>query len=91
MFPRNTRYQNYSIGKITSLSGKSGNEKLKTITGLDTSLLYQNGHVMLYLGKLNNKHYIIHAAASPYMKVVVTELNNNTSYLGNINKINVLY
>ncbi len=91
MFPRNTRYQNTSIGNITLLSGKSNAEKLRTITGKETSLLYQNGHVMLYLGKVNNKHYIIHAAASPYMKVVVTELNSNTPYLGNIHRINVLY
>ena len=85
-FPRNTRSQNKSVGKIIDLSTKSLDEKLNLIKGSEPSLLFQNEHVMLYIGMENNKHYIIHASGSE-MKVVKTELNKNTSYLKNINRL----
>ena len=87
-FPRNTSSQNKSIGKITSLSNKSNQEKLKLLENTNPSLLYQSGHVLLYIGSLNNKHYVIHASGDKKnLKVMVSELENS-SYLSNIYQIN---
>ncbi len=84
-FPRNTSVQNTSVGQVISLENKTNAEKLQLITNTNPSLLYQSGHVMLYLGKENNKHYIIHANGST-MNVAITILDNS-SYLNKINKL----
>ncbi len=84
-FPRNTSSQNTSVGQIISLSGKSNSSKLKQIEKYPASLLYQSGHVMIYLGKENGKHYIIHANATT-LNVAITVLDNSQN-LTNINKI----
>lgn len=89
-FPRNTSSQNKSIGKIISLAGKTDQEKLEIIAGYEPALLYQDGHVMIYLGKKDETHYIIHANAMT-MKVSVTALSSETNYLHAINKINLMY
>ncbi len=85
MFPRNTAHQNSSVGEIIDLSNKSNLEKLNIIKGNETSLLYQVGHVMIYLGEKEGTFYVIHASGST-LQVSVTELNNS-SYLNNINKL----
>ncbi len=84
-FPRNTSVQNTSVGKIIDLTNKSMQEKLKLIEENEPALLYQDGHVMLYIGKENNEHYIIHANGST-MNVAITKLDNS-SYLNKINKL----
>ncbi len=86
MFPRNTSNQNKSVGTIISLKNKTPKQKLETIKNKYPSLLYQSGHVMLYLGVLNNKHYIIHANGTD-MKVALTVLNENSSYLKAIDRV----
>ena len=83
-FPRNTSSQNKSVGKVISFSSKTNSEKLKLIENTEPSLLYQNGHVMLYIGKKNNKHYIIHASGEGSVKESILE---DSSYLKNINKL----
>lgn len=86
IFPRNTTDQKTSVGNITSLENKTLNEKLISLENNKVSLLYQPGHVMLYLGKIKEKHFIIHASGND-MKVIVSELNNQTSYLKKIDRI----
>ena len=87
-FPRNTKEQNKSIGTITNLEGKSNQDKLKLIENTEPSLLFQSGHVMLYLGKINDKHYIIHASGDiKNLKVLVTILDNST-HLSKIYQVN---
>ena len=85
IFPRNTSSQNSSVGSVTNLENKNDTEKLKIIDGTNPSLLYMNGHVMLYIGVNNNKHYIIHASGNDG-KVVKSILDNST-YLKKINKL----
>ena len=84
-FPRNTSSQNQSVGKIISLAGKTNNQKLQLIKNTEPSLLFQNGHDMLYVGIVNNEPLIIHASGST-MQVSKTVLTNS-SYLKNINKL----
>lgn len=84
-FPRNTSDQNSSVGEIISLSSKSNSQKLSLIEKHPASLLYQSGHVMIYLGKENGKHYIIHANATT-LNVAITVLDGSKN-LSNINKI----
>ncbi len=86
-FPRNTSSQNSSVGKIISLSNKSNIEKINIISNNYPSLLYETGHVMIYLGKLNNKHYIVHASGDKNeMKVIMSELAENSKHISNIDK-----
>ncbi len=84
IFPRNTSSQNKSVGKDISLSGMTDEEKLKLIDKKDPSLLYMDGHVMLYIGTKNDKHYIIHASGSG--KVMVSVLEDST-YIKQIDKL----
>lgn len=85
MFPRNTLSQNNSVGNIISLSNLSNKEKLDIIKFDYPSLLYQPGHVMIYLGIVNNKHYIVHASGST-MKVTLEELTEDSKYLSSIDR-----
>lgn len=84
-FPRNTSSQNKSVGKIINLENKTINEKFEIISNNFPCLLYQNGHVMLYLGKIDNEHYIIHASGEK-MKVVIEKLTSSSSHIKLINK-----
>ena len=85
IFPRNTSSQNSSVGSVTNLGSISDTEKLNIIDCTNPSLLYMNGHVMLYVGMKNNKHYIIHSSGSDG-KVAKSVLDNST-YLKKINKL----
>lgn len=86
-FPRNTSDQKTSVGNITSLVGLTPAKKLEYLNGLQIpAILYQPGHAMLYLGKENGKHAIIHASGSD-MYVVKNELTPNSSYLLKIDRV----
>ncbi len=85
MFPRNTSSQKDSVGTIISLNNKTNNQKLELIDKTEPSLLFQKGHVMLYIGVKNNKHYIIHANGTD-MKVAMTPLEES-KYLSNIDRV----
>lgn len=68
MLPRNTGQQEQVMGAI-SLRGKSREERLEIIDSLRPgAALYMPGHTMMYLGKWQNRHYIIHDAATVYEK-----------------------
>ena len=84
-FPRNTSSQNKSVGQIINLENKTIKEKFEIIKNKFPCLLYQNGHVMLYLGNIDNEHYIIHASGDK-MKVVIEELTENSNHIKLINK-----
>ena len=86
MFPRNTSNQNNSIGNIILLNNLSNKKKLDIIKFNYPSLLYQPGHVMLYLGTINNNYYIIHASSST-MKVTLEQLTEDSKYLSSIDRI----
>ncbi len=83
-FPRNTSSQNTSVGQIIDLSNQDDSTKLQTIEKHPGSLLYQAGHVTLYLGTWEDKHYIIHANGTTW-NVAITVLENS-SYLPKIDK-----
>lgn len=85
IFPRNTSSQNSSVGSVTNLGSINDTEKLNMIDGTNPSLIYMSGHVMLYIGVENNKHYIIHASGSDGK--VVKSILDNSSYLKKINKL----
>ena len=86
-FPRNTSVQKDSIGNIISLEGKTIKEKLEILSNsIYPSLLYKPGHVMLYIGRIENNYYIIHASGGE-MKVIVTNLSVESSYLSDIDRI----
>ena len=84
-FPRNTSSQNSSVENITDLTNKNEKEKLQIIKNTNPSLLYMNGHVMLYISISNNKNYIIHASGSDGK--VVKSILDNSAYLKKINKL----
>ena len=66
--PRNTGQQEQVKGAI-SLRGKSRQERLAALDSIKPgSALYMPGHTMMYLGKCQNRHYIIHDAATVYEK-----------------------
>jgi uncharacterized protein YxeA len=66
--PRNSNQQEQVLGAI-SLKGKDREERVKIIEGLKPgSLLYMPGHAMMYLGKYEDRHYIIHDVSSVYEK-----------------------
>ncbi len=88
-FPRNTSSQNKSVGKIINLENKNINEKFEIISNNFPCLLYQNGHVMLYLGKIDNEYYIIHASGEK-MKVVIEKLTSSSSHIKLINKVVII-
>ena len=75
-FPRNTSSQNNSVGKIINLEDINEKQKLELIEQHPLALLYQQGHVMIYLGKEKEKHYIIHANATT-MNVAINPLENS--------------
>ena len=82
IFPRNTSNQRQSLQKNIDLTNLSSKEKLKLIEGKEPILLYQPGHVMLYLGKYNKKNYIIHASGSH--KKVTLSILDDSDYLKKI-------
>jgi len=89
IFPRNTKEQQKSIGKITYLSNKTNQEKLDIISKNRISLLYKPGHVMLYLGESNKEHYIIHATKET-LKVTISKLEE-TSNLSKIDRLVTIF
>lgn len=68
IFPRNS-YQQEKMKGYISFSGKSRAERIKILDSLKPGTpLYMPGHAMLYLGKWQDRHYIIHDVTSIYLK-----------------------
>lgn len=62
VFPRNTSQQNKTVGNITNVEGKEDSFKLSVLKEAAAPvLIYKSGHVMIYLGEMENVRYIIHA------------------------------
>ena len=85
-FPRNTSIQKDSIGEFISLNLMSREEKKAILRNYEFGILYQPGHVMLYLGMRDENPFIIHASWSKG-RVVLTNLNEDTFYLSKIDRI----
>ena len=83
--PRNTSDQRVAYANIIDLTGMNSKEKLRILKENYPSLIYQPGHVMLYLGKIDEINYIIHASGNE-LKVAVTVLDNS-SYLNKIDRL----
>lgn len=83
--PRNTDDQESCFKDISKIDGLTNSEKLNQLKGSEPSILYQNGHVMLYLGMKNGQHYMIHASGSK-MKVVYEPIDETTSNLFKIDR-----
>lgn len=88
-FPRNTSDQSASLFKKISLLNKTNEEKLNIIGNNYLALLYKKGHVVIYLGKRDNKYYVISASGS-LMKVAVEQLND-LNYLNDIYSMVIVY
>lgn len=87
--PRNADQQETASASIVCLNNKSNADKVALIKGLPpATVLFKDGHTMLYLGEKGEKQYVIHALGSqgrynaqgeivrlPIMKVVVTDLD----------------
>lgn len=90
VFPRNTTDQRNSVGvKIIPLSDMNIAEKRKIIRENPLSILYLNGHTVLYLGQIDGVDYIIHASGSS-LKVVENSLDS-TNYLSQFTYLNRMY
>lgn len=68
ILPRNSDQQEKAAGSI-SFGGKNRTERIKILDSLKPGTpLYMPGHAMLYLGKRQDKHYIIHDVPTVYLK-----------------------
>ena len=68
IFPRNTDQQEKMKGTV-SFSGKSRKERLEILDSLRPGTpLYMPGHAMIYLGRWQDRHYIIHDVPTVYQK-----------------------
>ena len=66
--PRNSNQQEQMEGAI-SLKGKTREERLSIIDRLQPgSTLYMPGHAMMYVGKWQGRHYILHDVTTVYFK-----------------------
>ena len=83
-FPRNTSEQRKSVGKIISLVDKTNEEKLTILQKHAPSLLFKKGHVLIYLGPINNTHYVINATGKRSILRVAIEELNEFNYLSEI-------
>lgn len=95
--PRNADEQEMSAGTKYPLSAVAGNNVATISKLLPGAGLYMDGHVVMYIGKINNVPYCIHSLGSYFakgqvqrvMKVVVSDLSltrgNGKTFLDNLN------
>lgn len=68
VFPRNTSQQNKVVGSVVNAEGKSLAEKISVLSSADAPVvIYISGHAMIYLGEINDIHYIIHAPGGRFV------------------------
>lgn len=72
LMPRDADTQEVSVGKTYTV--RLSNIKAVLAKTAPGATLHMNGHVMLYLGMLNGRYYVIHSSASQGMKVSVTDV-----------------
>ncbi len=83
--PRNASSQQTCFPHIQYLFGNA-QEKLSQIKNMEPALLYQKGHVMIYLGMKENQPFIIHANATN-MKVSCDILDTSSLILQKIDRV----
>lgn len=88
VFPRNTSSQSGSAPRKIDVRDFSFDKKKEILNSNYPSLLFEDGHVMMYLGTLNDRYYIIHASGKEGM-VLMEEINDY--HLSKINKIVLVY
>ncbi len=86
-FPRNTADQHTSVGEILSLENKTIEEKKQILLHQEPNLLYQEGHVLIYLGQKDGKDYVIDASGNSEVLKVAEEELTRSNYLNKINKL----
>ncbi|WP_034439736.1 SH3 domain-containing protein [Clostridium ihumii] len=81
--PRNTGEQeNRSFGEALSLENREFEDKKKILdSALPSSILYMNGHVMIYLGKYENEYYIIHDTVGFYISRICDKKEGDLKYI----------
>lgn len=68
VFPRNTSQQNKVVGSAVNVEGKTLAEKISLLSSADAPVvIYISGHAMIYLGNINDAHYIIHAPGGRFV------------------------
>ena len=82
---RNTGDQEESLKDVQMIGTLSNQEKLNQLKEHEFALMYQPGHVMLYLGYENGTHKMIHANART-MDVAIEEITPWTSNLYKIDR-----
>ena len=75
--PRNGAQQRNAFGNNTDIFDLSAEEKTEYLFSVkNLSILYRDGHTMIYLGVKDDKHYIIHASGGTIRKVVAEPIAN---------------
>lgn len=91
--PQDSINQQKSTGNYINISNTTHKERLKILKNTKIgSLLYFKGHIMLYLGFINNKPSIIHSVASysnkKIMSVTINDLyikrNNGITFIDSL-------
>ncbi len=94
-FPRNSNQQQAMAGNFALFEENTNIFKKNNIlnSAPSGSLLYMNGHIMIYLGKIGKKYYVVNAIGSYLrnkklfypMKIEISDLNykrkNNKTFL----------
>lgn len=83
LLPRNTDQQEFSPGYTVNLQNKSLAERTKILEALAIgSLLFMKNHIMLYLGQIDSKSYVIHDLYAYYDKNKL-DVNGNPTMIVN--------
>lgn len=81
--PRNTKEQeNINFGMVNVIEKNTFEEKKFILDNvLPGSVLYLEGHVVIYLGKYNNEYYIIHDTIGFYISRICNEAKGDLKYI----------
>lgn len=64
IFPRNASEQERSLAKKIDVEDLRESEKIEYLKNFNPSLLYEHGHVLIYIGSKDDSVYAIHASGS---------------------------
>ncbi len=64
IFPRNASEQERSLAKKIDVEDLRESEKIEYLKNFNPSLLYEHGHVLIYIGSKDDGVYAIHASGS---------------------------
>lgn len=88
VLPRNVSQQRTAVGEIILVEGSGKDNIDSVLDGVNIpAVVYKPGHVMLYLGKYDGAHYVIHSPTGG--RVVCEEiLDTSSTSIVSINKFN---